>query len=115
MAASGLLEQLNGEMASVVDEVLRALVQVHSEGGGNGAGTLWHSEGLMITNAHVVGRQRLWVTLSGGQRLPAKLLAWDVGLDLAALSVEGTALPVLRLGDSRALRSGEWVLAMGHP
>ena len=115
MAASRLLEQLNNEMASVVADVRHALVQVHSYGGGNGAGTIWHPEGLLITNAHVARHEPLFVTLPGGRRLPAKVLARDAGLDLAALSVEGDNLPVVRVGDSRALRPGEWAMALGHP
>ncbi len=115
MAASGLLEQLNSEMASVVDDVRLALVQVHSGAGGDGAGTIWHADGLLVTNAHVVRSESMSVTLPGGRRLAAKVLAMDQELDLAALSVEGNDLPVVKIGDSRALRSGQWVMALGHP
>jgi len=109
------LQQLNQEMASVVDRVRRSLVQVGNGRRGAGAGTVWHPEGLILTNAHVVGRRRLHVTLPDGRTLPARLLAHDPALDLAALSVDASDLPIIELGDSRQLKPGQWVLALGHP
>src|SRR5258706_15233562 len=110
-----LLEQFNTEIASVVDEVRRSLVQI-SVGMGNGAGTIWHADGLIITNAHVVdeeGRQQryaygyrpvrreLTVTLADGTTLPARVLAQDTEHDIAALAVDAHDLPTIHLGDSR--------------
>ncbi len=124
---SNLLEQLNNDLSSVIDEVRRSLVRV-SFGPGNGAGTIWHSDGLIITNAHVVGglderRGRgyrrvdntLSVTLSDGRTLPARVLAQDNERDIAALSVDARDLPTIQLGDSRKLKAGQWVFAVGHP
>ncbi|MBI2862060.1 MAG: trypsin-like peptidase domain-containing protein [Chloroflexi bacterium] len=110
-----ILEEWNAEIASVVEDVERALVQIHSGGGAVGAGTIWHPDGLIVTNAHVVQRRPLQVTLADGRNLPAQILALDSTLDLAALVVEAAGLPTIELGDSRRLRPGEWVLAIGHP
>jgi S1-C subfamily serine protease len=63
----------------------------------------------------VVGRTRPHVTLPDGRTLPARILARSKELDLAALSVAGSGLPAIGLGDSRYLQPGQWVLAMGHP
>ena len=82
---------------------------------GSGAGTIWHPDGLILTNAHVVGRRSLRVTLPDGQALPARLLAPSKGLDLAALSVERSELHSIELGQSERLQPGQVVLAMGHP
>jgi len=112
---STVLQQLNAEMASVVEDVERSLVMVRSGGGGAGAATIWHPEGLIVTNAHVVQRGPLTVTLLDGRTLPARLLAVDSGLDLAALVVQAAGLPSIELGDSRRLKPGQWVLALGHP
>lgn len=112
---SGLLQQLNAEMANVVDRVRGSLVQITNGGNGAGAGTIWHPEGLIITNAHVVRRPSLNVTLSDGRRLPARVLAYDQNLDLAALRVNARNLPTIELGDSKRLQPGDWVLALGHP
>jgi serine protease Do len=110
-----ILQQLNTDLSALSDGVRRSLVQIRNGRRGSGAGTIWHSDGLILTNAHVVGRRSLRVTLPDGRTLPARLLAHSRGLDLAALSVEAAALPTIELGNSQQLQPGQWVLAMGHP
>jgi serine protease Do len=112
---SDLLQNWNADMAGVVDRVRRSLVQVRNGRHGAGAGTIWHPDGLILTNAHVVRLRSIHVILPDGQTLPARLLAHDRGLDLAALGVDASELPAIDLGDSRQLRPGDWVLALGHP
>lgn len=113
---SNLLQQLNDELAEVAYGVRRSLVQITNGRGGAGAGTVWHADGLIVTNAHVVaGRGHLNVTLASGETLPALILASDENLDLAALSVEAQDLPTIEIGDSRQLKPGQWVMALGHP
>lgn len=90
-------------------------MRVESGRWGAGAGTIWHSEGLILTNSHVARSRRLWVTLPDGRRAAARLLARSRDLDLAALSVELSDLSVIELGDSAALQPGHWVMAFGHP
>jgi S1-C subfamily serine protease len=110
-----LLTQINAEVAGLTEAVGCSLVQIRNGRRGSGAGTIWHPDGLILTNAHVVGRRSLRVTLPGGETLPARLLAYSKSRDLAALSVDASSLPTIALGDSRQLRPGQWVLAMGHP
>jgi serine protease Do len=113
---SNLWQQLNTEMSDVVSAVRRSLVQISNGRGGAGAGTIWHADGLVITNAHVIaGRGHLKVTLPDGRTFPARLLAADPERDMAALSIQADNLPTIGLGDSRQLRPGQWVLALGHP
>ncbi len=112
---SDLLTQLNTEMATVAERVRRSLVEIKNGRGSVGAGTIWHPQGLIVTNAHVVRRHSLQVALPDGRTLPARLLAHDAQLDLAALAVEATELPSIGLGRSRRLQPGQWVLALGHP
>jgi S1-C subfamily serine protease len=110
-----LLRDLQNNLADVIDHVHQSLVQI-SNGRGAGAGTIWHSDGLIITNAHVVhGHQHLNVTLPDGRTLPTQVIAYDKDLDLAALSVNADNLPTIELGDSRLLKAGQWVMAVGHP
>ena len=112
---TSVLQDVNSEMASLVEDVGRGLVQVRSNGRGLGAGTVWHKDGLILTNAHVVREDSPLVVLADGSRLPARVLAHDADSDLAALHVDATGLATVTIGDSRGLRAGEWVFALGHP
>lgn len=112
---SQLIEQLNAALADRVASAWRSLVQI-SSGRGSGAGTIWHADGLIITNAHVVrGDAVPQITLPDGRSLPAQILAVDAERDLAALVVDAYNLPTIEVGDSRKLRPGQWVTAVGHP
>lgn len=112
-----IINKINSEASSLLELNLQSLVQVQSGRRGSGAGTIWHADGLIITCAHVVGRreQNLDVKLSDGRSFPARLLAKDANVDLAALSIDVTGLPAVTLGDSRNLRAGDWISALGHP
>ena len=118
-----LLGQLNMEMAEVVKKVRRSLVQVHNGSRGVGSGAIWHPDGLIVTNAHVVSghgqrggmTRELKVTLPDGNTLPARLLAQDTNNDIAALMVERDGLTPIELGASRGLQPGQWTLALGFP
>jgi serine protease Do len=103
------------ESARVIDDVLRSLVQVRNGRRGAGAGTIWHPQGLIVTNAHVAARGPLRVELEDGRGLDAEVLAVDRERDLAALRIPAEALPTIRLADSRLARPGQWVMAIGHP
>jgi S1-C subfamily serine protease len=109
-----MLEKLNSDLAAVGSRGRSALVRLEARGRGIGGGTVWHQEGLILTNAHVA-QGTVTVALPDGRRLGAKLLASDKKRDLAALSVEANGLPVVELGDSRALKPGDVVVALGHP
>lgn len=110
-----VLQQLDHQVSALADELRKSLVRVWNGGHGLGAGTIWHPDGLILTNAHVVGRRYVDITLPGGLTLPARLVARSRDLDLAALTVEARGLPTIELGLSEALEPGQWVLAMGHP
>ena len=122
-AISNVLQQLNRNLADVADRVRGSLVQVNVGRRSVGAGTIWHSQGLIVTNAHVVGGgrrshqsgQSLRVTLPDGTVQPTRLLAKDTSLDVAALMVEADNLNPIELGESKDLQPGEWVMALGHP
>ena len=111
----GLLAQLSDDMADVVELVRKSLVQVRNGRHGAGAGSVWHPDGLIITNAHVAQGGKTQIILSDGRSLPARVVAQDTSADLAALAVEASGLPAISLGDSKLLHPGEVVLAMGHP
>ena len=111
---SAVLPQLNVAMESLVERVGHNLVRVHNGKGGAGAGTIWHPDGLILTNAHVATPGPLQVTLPEGSTVRAEIMAYNMGQDLAALTVDATDLPTIELGESRLLQPGQWVLALGH-
>ena len=122
-----LLSRLNCDLAELADRVSDSLVRVTVGGVGSGSGVVFAADGLVVTNAHVVlGKNGGWpstelrVTLPGGPVAAAKLLAKDDVLDVAVLEIkrlDGNApeLHPIELEDSRLLRPGDWVMAMGHP
>jgi serine protease Do len=82
----------------------------------SGTGFIIRSNGTIITNQHVVtGSERVVVTLSDGTDLPARVLGEDPITDIAVLQVDRTGLPTARIGKSRDLLIGEWVVALGNP
>jgi serine protease Do len=82
-----------------------------------GSGFLIRQDGLIVTNNHVVkDGSSVSVTLDDGTELKAKVLGTDTRTDIALLKVDaGKPLPFIQLGNSRDVRPGEWVVAMGNP
>jgi S1-C subfamily serine protease len=81
-----------------------------------GSGVIVDSNGLIVTNYHVVENAKdVFVTLVDGRELPGKVLDADTALDIALVKVEASNLPAAKLGDNNNLMVGEWVLAMGNP
>jgi serine protease Do len=112
---SALFQQLNDDLAAVIASVQQSVVQVRDQSRGAGAGTIWHADGLILTNAHVVRHGAVQVALLDGGVFPARLLARDDERDLAALMIEANGLPVIQPGNSQHLQPGQWVFAVGHP
>jgi serine protease Do len=115
MTMTNLLKQLNNQMSEAVEKARRSLVKVGNGRRGYGAGTILHSDGLIVTNAHVVRRRSPKITLWDGRSLPGRVLATDEKRDLAAVAVDANHLPTIELGNGRQLRPGGWVVALGHP
>lgn len=83
---------------------------------GQGSGFIISSDGLILTNAHVVnGAKDVMIKLSDRREFPAKVLGIDKTTDIAVLRIEGSDLPTVRLGDPRQLEVGDPVLAIGAP
>lgn len=84
---------------------------------GNGSGVFISPEGHLLTNEHVIaGADEILVKLPSGKSYKARLIGKDMRTDLAVLKVDAEeVLPHLPIGDSSALRVGEWVVAIGNP
>jgi serine protease Do len=107
--------ELDQQMADTVRRVLRSLVQVQNGRWGAGAGIIWKSDGVILTNSHVVGRGQVKVTLSDGSQHRASLIERSPDLDLALIRVDAGGLPPALIADSRQLRVGQIALVVGHP
>jgi serine protease Do len=87
------------------------------EGDGAGSGWIISSDGLIVTNNHVIdGATSIMITFNDGSSLPVDLknVKADAISDLAVLKVDATGLPALKIGDSNLLREGDWVVAIGN-
>jgi serine protease Do len=83
---------------------------------GVGSGFILSSDGLIMTNAHVVeGADEVLVTLTDKREFKAKIIGADQRSDIALVKIEATGLPAVKVGDVSKLRVGEWVMAIGSP
>ena len=81
-----------------------------------GSGVVVSSDGLVVTNHHVIAdAEDLFVTMQDGREVKARLLDADRILDVAVLQLESEENVAADLGDSEDLLEGEWVLAVGNP
>ncbi|HUJ86974.1 MAG TPA: DegQ family serine endoprotease [Burkholderiales bacterium] len=83
---------------------------------GLGSGFIVRSDGVIMTNAHVVdGASNVTVKLSDRREFKAKVIGVDKQTDIAVLKIDAKDLPTVKLGDSKTVRVGQWVLAIGSP
>ncbi|HEX2666459.1 MAG TPA: S1C family serine protease [Candidatus Acidoferrum sp.] len=99
----------------IAERLRRSTVVVHSGGRGSGSGVIWSSDGLLVTNAHVVRGPRPAVQLWDGREFEASVESRDSWRDLAQLRIDAASLPAASAADSSELRPGELAIAIGNP
>lgn len=83
---------------------------------GFGSGVIISKDGYIVTNNHVIDKSdEIDVTLNDNRTFKGRLIGTDPNTDLALIKIEGDDFPTLPIGDSDALKVGEWVLAVGNP
>jgi len=121
-----VLDAYSRAVIDVVDRVGPAVVglsvRTEKSRGGTGSGVVVAPDGLILTNSHVAGAAgngagpRIAVTTADGQDLHARLVGDDPDTDLALVRVdEPVTLPAAPLGDSKRLKRGQLVIAIGNP
>lgn len=109
------------DVQSVLAHVEPATVAVSVDGGVNlggsaGTGFIYSSDGLIVTNNHVIDgvKRTIEVTLGDGRTFKASLLGRDPLEDLAVLKVDATGLPTAKIGKSSKIKVGDDVIAIGN-
>jgi serine protease Do len=103
------------DLEAIAERLRRVTVRVSAGSWGEGSGTIWREDGLVISNAHVARAQPLRIQLWDGRVFDARMRWRDSERDLALLTVPALGLPAAVPGNAYALRPGEIVLALGHP
>jgi S1-C subfamily serine protease len=120
---AALLDAYSQSITRVAEAVGPAVVRLDvrrrmrgREIGGSGSGFLFAPDGLIITNSHVVNSaSAIEATLNDGQTFQAQLIGDDPDTDLAVVRMSGHRLPAATLGESRGVRVGQLVIAIGNP
>jgi S1-C subfamily serine protease len=118
-----ILDAYSRAVVGAVETVGPAVVhlQVESDKGqaGSGSGVVFTPDGYLLTNSHVVNAaaagKRISATFPDGRSSAASVVGDDPDTDLAVLRLHGEAPAAARLGDSRRLRVGQLVVAIGNP
>lgn len=115
-------ERAPDSIAGIVSSVLPSVVSIIAEGktdAGSGSGFVLRSDGYILTNNHVVNLVKddgdITVVFSNGDEVPGKVVGTNVSYDLAVVKVDRTGLPAFALGNSKAVKVGDAVIAIGAP
>lgn len=102
-------------VGSVAAWLRQVTVRISGPNGSRGSGVIFSARGLIVTNAHVAVSPAHGIELFDGRTAQGRLIARDPELDLAALQINLASLPAASARSARDCRTGELVIAVGHP
>lgn len=110
------MQKLQEQVCAVTEKVTPATVALVAKRGETGSGVIVRSEGLVLTAAHVVqGNDTMLVILPDGRQVQGRVLGANFTRDVAMVQItEGGDYAHVELGDSDALKVGDFVVALGH-
>jgi serine protease Do len=111
------LAALEAKVKSVAQQTMPATIALLSEDtNSSGSGVLVSADGLIYTAAHVVqGAKEMFVIFPNGEQVTGKVLGANYSKDIAMVKVKGKGpFPFVKLGDSKPLQAGDWLVALGH-
>ena len=109
-------QRSNYQQSGSLLDLIFGFAQTPRDQVGLGSGVIIRPDGYIVTNNHVIaGADEIEVTLENNKVYTAKLVGTDPATDIALIKIDAEDLPAIPVGDSDALRLGEWVLAIGSP
>jgi Do/DeqQ family serine protease len=82
---------------------------------GSGSGVIFSEDGYIVTNNHVIDNAETIEVIHNKTTYKARLIGTDPNSDIAVIKIEGKKLPFIKIADSKKVKVGEWVLAVGNP
>ena len=108
---------LGTELEALASTLRQSVVEVRTRGTGAGSGIIWSADGLIVTNAHVARTEHATIVLWNGHELDGVVTAHDPRRDLATIAIDPdtVTLSAATIGHPTDLRTGDLVVALGHP
>ncbi len=109
-------QQQNGQFQQFFGDMFGQRIAPQGPQMASGSGVIISTDGYIVTNNHVVDKaEKIEITTNDHRNFKAKVIGTDPNTDLALIKIEATDLPIVKLGNSDAVKVGEWVLAVGNP